>query len=228
MFDNYKSRNVVDKSVGDFIKNSVTELNADLIDRAKNNSLDSQTIDRDKFKAMDGSKVVDEIVKTMIGLDGKLHDSQIETLDLLEKGNSVLSVMPTGRGKSLIFQTFASKLALKDNKMSIFVYPLRALISDQAFHLQKNLEKFGLQICVLNGETPNEEREEIYKKMSEHKIDIMLTTPEFLAIHIDKVAKHADVSFVVIDEAHHLGQVKVGERSAKTCGLPKSSKILGM
>ncbi len=215
LFENVKFRNVKHKSVGDFIKNSVFELNADIIDKnIERDGLAEVINNKDSFANLDDEKIYDEIIKAMIGEDGKLHESQNESLKLLEKGKSVLSVMPTGRGKSLIFQTFASKLALKDKKMSIFIYPLRALISDQAFHLQKNLEKFGLNIQVLNGETPNEDREKIYESMKNKQVDIMLTTPEFLAIHMDKIAQCGDVSFVVVDEAHHLGQVKIGERSA--------------
>ena len=41
----------------------------------------------------------------------------------------------TGRGKSLIFQIHAARCALSQGKASILVYPLRALISDQEFHL---------------------------------------------------------------------------------------------
>ena len=214
LFDKFevKEKNLV--SVGDFIKDSVRELSSDMMQRSAQNQSAENLNEAQDFRDKKIDEVQQLIVEAMIGKDGKLHQSQQETLDLLAKGKSVLSVMPTGRGKSLIFQVFAAAQAVCNKKMSIFVYPLRALISDQAFHLQKNLKDFGLNIRVMNGETPADEREENYKLMSEGKLDIMLTTPEFLAIHIDKIAQHAKIGFIVIDESHHMGQVKIGERTA--------------
>ena len=42
----------------------------------------------------------------------------------------------------------------------------------------------------------------------------MLTTPEFLSIHRDRFARSGRIGFVVIDEAHHAGLAKGGDRSA--------------
>lgn len=169
-------------------------------------------VEEDEFIDLSDSKdLMTDLKDAMIGKDGKLHDSQIEALELLKEGKSPLAVMPTGRGKSLIFQLYASMIALSDNKMSLFVYPLRALISDQAYHLEQMFGKFGLKSIVLNGETPQEDREQIYEMMKEHAVDIILTTPEFLAIHQDKFS---NIGFVVIDECHHLGDVKIGQRTA--------------
>ena len=42
----------------------------------------------------------------------------------------------------------------------------------------------------------------------------MLTTPEFLGIHVDRFAESGRIGFVVIDEAHHIGLAKAGSRPA--------------
>lgn len=154
-----------------------------------------------------------DIVRALIG-DAPLHKKQCEVLECLANDRSVMCVMATGRGKSLIFHVHAARLALAQGKASLFVYPLRALISDQAFHLNNALAQFGINVAVLTGETSPEEREEIYGQLQSGECDIVLTTPEFLSIHVDRVAACRRIGFMVIDEAHHIGQAKAGQRPA--------------
>ena len=151
------------------------------------------------------------LVQTFLG-EGDLHDSQLRSLKLLDQGASVLSVMGTGRGKSLIFQLHAIELALKSNKASLFVYPLRALASDQAFHLMRTVEPFGLCVKVLNGDTPIESRAEIFAAVAGGSVDIVLTTPEFLDAHTSEFSNLGRIGFVVIDEAHHISSSRAGFR----------------
>lgn len=151
------------------------------------------------------------LVQAFLG-EGTLHPSQIETLSALSRGSSVVSVMGTGRGKSLIFQIHAIKLALSEGKASLLVYPLRALASDQAFHLVRVLEPFGLCAEVLNGETDAADRIRIFGGLAAGSVDLVLTTPEFLDAHVSEFADTGRVGFVVIDEAHHVATSKAGFR----------------
>lgn len=157
-----------------------------------------------------------ELIHSMIG-DGKLHNAQKEILERLNIGKSTLGIMATGRGKSLIFQLHAAMLALKEGKVSIFIYPLRALMADQAYHLVSKFEHFGLKCDVLNGECTQDERVEIYGRVKNGEVDIVLTTPEYLALHADDVSAGGNIGFVVIDEAHHIGQSKAGNRPSYSC-----------
>lgn len=153
------------------------------------------------------------IIKQLIG-DKKLHASQRKILDELDRGHSVLAVMATGRGKSLTFYVHAVKQALQRGKASIFVYPLRALIADQAFHISEALQKFGIVSAVLTGESTREQRKQTFEDMRTEKLDIILTTPEFLTVHAKQFALHARIGFAAIDEAHHIGLSKAGGRAA--------------
>ena len=135
-----------------------------------------------------------------------LHSSQADILKLLQERKNTLGVMATGRGKSLVFQTYAVASALTDNAVSVFVYPLRSLISDQAYHLNQALHKFGVTAAVLTGETSGFQRKSILDQVKCGKCDILLTTPEYLAIHAAEIARYCSVNFVVIDEAHHVEQ----------------------
>lgn len=161
----------------------------------------------------DPDALAHELVRAIIG-DAPLHEAQVQILKRLSAGHSTLGVMATGRGKSLIFQVYAALLALKHQSISVFVYPLRSLMADQAFHIAAQFERFGLTCAVLNGECTDEERERIYAGISEGAIDIVLTTPEFLSFHAERIARSGRVGFMVIDEAHHIGQAKAGNRDA--------------
>lgn len=163
--------------------------------------------------AEDPQGLEDEIIHALIG-DRPLHESQREVLEHLRNDRSVLAVMATGRGKSLTFQVHAARLALAQHKASVFVYPLRALIADQAFHLTEALEGFGIAVATLTGESTPEERRQVVQALADGSCDIVLTTPEFLAYHAEKLARCGRIGFAVVDEAHHIGLAKAGQRVA--------------
>lgn len=152
-----------------------------------------------------------DVVQAFLG-EGCLHASQKRVLQLLDTNASVFAVMGTGRGKSLIFQVYAIERALKEGAVSLFVYPLRALVADQAFHLERAFKSFGVQVRVLTGATAPDEREAIRAQLEAHEIDIVMTTPEYLDIHADELARLGTIKFVVIDEAHHVGTSRAGFR----------------
>ncbi len=153
------------------------------------------------------------VVQAIIG-NASLHDSQREALACLREGESVLAVMATGRGKSLVFQVHAACEALVGRRASLFVYPLRALIADQAYHLDCALSRFGIANAVLTGETAPEERARVLSGLADGSIDVVLTTPEYLAYHAEEIAASGRIGFVVVDEAHHIGQARAGHREA--------------
>ncbi len=165
------------------------------------------------------------LLHTFIGA-ASLHRAQRDALDVLAQGESLLAVMGTGRGKSLIFQVHAAREALARGRASILVYPLRALVADQAFHLVSACAAFGVRAAVLTGETLQPARDRAFAELAAGSLDIVLTTPEFLAIHADRFAHSARVGFVVIDEAHHLARARAGERSAYL-ELPQVLEALG-
>lgn len=156
-----------------------------------------------------------DLIQAFLG-EGNLHAAQQQALDLLDAGHSVFTVMGTGRGKSLIFYIHAAELALAKQKASLFVYPLRALVADQAFHLERTLGSFGLTIGTLTGATDASERARVMQDLAAGKLDIVLTTPEYLDIHANELAQVSTIGFVVIDEAHHVGTSKAGFRPSYT------------
>ena len=188
-------------------------------------------VNRAHWEAMarqDPQRLREHIVRAIIG-DGQLHQAQRDILDNLAEGRSVLGVMVTGRGKSLTFQVHATLRALAAREASLFVYPLRALIADQAFHLREALAPFGITVVTLTGESTVDERRQAFAGLADGSVDIALTTPEFLAWHADSFAYTGRVKFVVVDEAHHVGLARARHTppSAPRCAgwaIPRCSR----
>ncbi len=174
---------------------------------------------------MEGAELVDTLRRTFIG-DHDFLPAQRQAIDNLGRGESTLCVMATGRGKSLIFHVHAALEALVHERASIFVYPLRALVADQSFHLGTALSSLGIGVRTLTGETPQGERARTFAAIASGEADVVLTTPEFLSIHAQRFAQTGRVGFVVIDEAHHAGMAKGGNRSAYLT-MPRVLSVLG-
>lgn len=154
-----------------------------------------------------------ELVRRFIG-DRSLHAAQAQALAALARRRSTLAVMATGRGKSLIFHLHAARIALREGHASVFVYPLRALVADQAFHLSESFAEVGLSVRVVTGETSQRERDEAFLAASAGELDVVLTTPEFLHFHGHRFAEAGRFAFLVVDEAHHVGLSRAGNRPA--------------
>lgn len=150
----------------------------------------------------------------LLGAGHALHRAQEDALENLSEDSSTLVVMATGRGKSLIFHVHAARLALLDHKASVLVYPLRALIADQAFHLIDTFSAFGLNVSVLTGESGETDRARVFENLDAGAVDVLLTTPEFLSIHARRFVSCGRIGFLVVDEAHHVGMSKAGHRPA--------------
>ena len=169
--------------------------------------------ERARLSGLSRSELTSELRRSLIG-EHELLPAQSAALDKLSAGTSTLVVMATGRGKSLVFHIHAAREAIAAGRASVFVYPLRALVADQDFHLAETFGRLGMQIRVLTGETVLEERDETFSALASGGVDVVLTTPEFLAIHVRRFADAGRVGFVVIDEAHHVAGAKGGNRAA--------------
>ncbi|MCE5191004.1 MAG: DEAD/DEAH box helicase, partial [Actinomycetia bacterium] len=168
---------------------------------------------RAQLAALSATQLDAALVRHLIG-DRALHAAQREALAHLAAGESTLVVMATGRGKSLIFHVHAARIAIARAEASVFVYPLRALVADQAFHLQDAFAALGLTVRVVTGDTAPGARDDVFAALADGRVDVVLTTPEFLEHHVGRFAASGRVRFVVVDEAHHVGLARAGHRPA--------------
>ena len=107
----------------------------------------------------------------------------------------LLTIMPTGGGKSLIFQLSA----VLSSGMAIVVSPLIALMKDQVNSLAQN----GISAAYINSSLTETEKTEIFQKVHKNEIKLLYVSPEKLLSEgfLDWLEK-LDISFFAIDEAH--------------------------
>lgn len=180
---------------------------------------------RTRLAELSYDELTRSLIHTCIG-SARPHRVQMQALDALAAGRNSLVVMGTGRGKSMIFHVHAAREAVLRGRASVFVYPLRALVADQSFHLRTFFAGLGIGVAVLTGATDQEERDRVFAGVARGSIDIVLTTPEFLAIHSARFAATGRIGFVVVDEAHHVEEALSGTRSAYL-EFPRVLKDLG-
>lgn len=180
---------------------------------------------RAKWAGVPADELDDRLREALVG-DSPLHLAQQQALAHLAGGRSTLVVMATGRGKSLIFHLHAARTAIATGKASVFVYPLRALVSDQLAALERVFSRFGLVVRLLTGETDEAGRAQVFSQLTRGEVSVVLTTPEFLAIHAAEFAACGSIGFLAVDEAHHIGQAKTGHRPAYR-QLPEVRRLLG-
>lgn len=108
-------------------------------------------------------------------------------------------ILPTGAGKSLCFQL--PSLLLEG--LTVVVYPLLSLMSDQA----RRLEEKGIPVVVLKGGMFREERRSALTSLSDGSARFVITNPETLHQQwcLDAL-KPLTVSHAVLDEAHCVSQ----------------------
>jgi len=184
----------------------------------RSNSCDQEIASNDiaqfeQLRLLSAEELRRKLIAEFIG-DRELLEAQRTTLEALERGERCLTVMATGRGKSLIFHLHAAMLALREQLSSVFIFPLRALVSDQHYHLSEAFARIGLSVATLTGETPPAQRDEAFAALAAGKSSVVLTTPEFFVHHAERFASANSVGFVVVDEAHHIGAATQARRPA--------------
>jgi single-stranded-DNA-specific exonuclease len=164
-----------------------------------------------------------ETIRRAILGDRDYHLKQKEALAALESGRNTLLVMGTGRGKTAVFQTVAAELAAQ-GKISILIYPLRSLVNDQYQRMRRQFESLGIAVHAVNGSMDAPERNRFFQLYGQGKVNIVLTTPEFICFHRDRFTAAGErIGLLVTDEAHHIRQ---GDRKGYQ-QLPEVWQALG-
>ncbi len=126
----------------------------------------------------------------------KLRSGQIETIATVLRGESILTVMPTGAGKSLCYQLPA--LTLPD--MTLVISPLIALMKDQVESLPTAARA---QATFINSTLTDEELADRMAKVAKGEYKLIYAAPERLRQReFLRALRQGGVALFVIDEAH--------------------------
>jgi len=120
---------------------------------------------------------------------------QAQVIDHVLAKKDVLTIMPTGSGKSINFQI----PALIFEGLTIVVSPLIALMKDQVDSLKSN----GIQADFINSTITAKQAELVHKKIDTGELKLLYVAPEkLLSQNFIQYIKQQNISLIAIDEAH--------------------------
>lgn len=138
-------------------------------------------------------------------------ETQLSVLPhILEKRGDCIVSMPTGGGKSVLFQGPAIYRAMYSRKLTLVVTPLRALMQDQVEDLQK--KGFTTNVDYLSGDRMIPEVKQIYSRIRSGELALLYVTPErfrirsFMNTVLQRMQHDNGLEYVVFDEAHCVSQ----------------------
>ncbi len=133
---------------------------------------------------------------------------QRKAIPVVLRGRHTLIVAPTGSGKTEaavipIFTMLSGRKIEQKGVRVLYITPLRALNRDIFRRLIQYAEERGLKADIRHGDTSQYSRQ----KMVDEPPDVLITTPETLAIILTSKRMRENlrtVEYVVIDELHEL------------------------
>ena len=137
------------------------------------------------------------------GID-ELYSHQVDAVENLRRGKSVVVVTSTASGKTLCYNIPVLERFLEnDQTRALYIYPTKALAQDQLRVLDRySRDGINIRAGTYDGDTPGSQRRQLREGAN-----IILTNPDML--HSGILPNHAKwaaffsrLDFVVIDEIH--------------------------
>ncbi|MDC1429124.1 DNA helicase RecQ [Emcibacteraceae bacterium] len=143
-------------------------------------------------------KSAEMILKSTFGYDN-FRGRQLDIIEKIIAGKNVLTVMPTGAGKSLCFQI----PALIMEGLTIVVSPLISLMQNQV----EALKLIGIKAASINSTNSIGLNREIWEKINKQDLKILYVSPEKLMTEeVLNLIDDLQVNLFAIDEAHCISQ----------------------
>ena len=136
---------------------------------------------------------------------------QREALEAILDGRDVIAVLPTGGGKTLVYQL--SGLMLQGT--TVIATPLIALMQDQVRRLVEDQPDDedpdptlrSQEVASLTGAVRGEEREQLLRDLREGRLEFLFSTPEQLSRDDVRAAlQESKIDLFCIDEAHCISE----------------------
>ncbi|HVL36382.1 MAG TPA: RecQ family ATP-dependent DNA helicase [Burkholderiales bacterium] len=141
---------------------------------------------------------VRQVAREKLGV-AQLRPEQERALRAILEGREVLTVLPTGYGKSLLYQATALLL----ERPTVVVSPLIALMADQ----EKALARRRLPVIRLDSSLRAAERRSALERLAKGGPLVVLTTPETLeSAHAGQDIAAARPALLAVDEAHCISE----------------------
>lgn len=153
-----------------------------------------------------------ETIRKIFHFDG-WKDSQKEVLPaILSKDEDYLISIPTGGGKSVLFQGPALYNSAYTNRLSIVITPLKALMEDQVLKLHSPEFGFYTNVDYISSDRSQFEIQQVYRKIKGGELALLYVTPErfrarsFLNALQARIEHDNGLEYFIFDEAHCVSQ----------------------
>jgi superfamily II RNA helicase len=147
--------------------------------------------------------------------DFVLDKYQIQAITELENGHSLVLSAPTGSGKTLVAEYLIEQV-LKTDRRIIYTSPIKAL-SNQKYRDFSTL--YGDKVGILTGDVV----------INRDAQALIVTTEVYRNMAIEDPQAIEDVSYVVFDEIHYLGDIERGTVWEESIIFsPKSMRFLAL
>ncbi len=134
------------------------------------------------------------ILKEQFGYDN-FRSFQEEVIDTILAKKDVLTILPTGGGKSLCYQL----PALLMQGVTVVISPLIALMQDQI----KALNELDISAAMINSLQSNEQNNQTLQALQHNQLKFLYVAPErFTSFEFIQTLQNIDINYFVIDEAH--------------------------
>lgn len=135
------------------------------------------------------------------GSNAEFREGQAEAIQGILQGKRTLVVQKTGWGKSLVYFLATKILRKRENRITLIISPLLALMNNQI----DSAVKLELNVKTINSENVDQ-WEEIVDEMAVNAVDALIISPERLAndqfqnMMLNELAGR--IGLFVVDEAH--------------------------
>lgn len=145
------------------------------------------------------AQAIHDTAERFLGFD-HLRPGQQEAITAVVTGHDTLAVMPTGSGKSAIYQVAGLIL----DGIVLVISPLIALQRDQVESLD---EGSSINAAELNSTLTMAERKDVFRQLQEKKQFFLFLAPEQLANDETRATlSNYRPSLIVVDEAHCISE----------------------
>lgn len=139
-----------------------------------------------------------EVLKEYYGYDS-FRERQEEIITSILEGKDVVTIMPTGGGKSICYQVPALIL----DGLTIVISPLISLIKDQV----DNIKNMGIKSAYINSTLSENEIKSILNDVIKNEVKILYVAPERLeSTEFLNLITRVKISQIAVDEAHCISQ----------------------
>ena len=139
-----------------------------------------------------------EVLKEYYGYDS-FRDRQEEIINSILEGRDIVTIMPTGGGKSICYQIPALIL----EGITIVISPLISLMKDQV----DNIKSMGIKSAYINSTLSDSEINSVLNNVIKDEVKILYVAPERLeSKEFLSLITQAKISQIAIDEAHCVSQ----------------------